>query len=318
MDKCFKDAFNKNGIKGGIRYFFRRASGFQEIDEQFETINFIINHYLSIQEFPKATGALRDVQNGDTLLLAITDAICRKHGFEYWLDAGTCLGCERHNGFIPWDDDMDICMMRDTYEKALPILKEEFNRIGLLAEERKDEPISRIGISFEHYKTGLWIDLLPAEYTTIDANDNTAFFDYKRRCESYQRKWRSKRFKLDRKEMFDFRKKYIPEICSNNEAKSIIYCPEFGSKPRLWNIDDIFPLQYREFEGHSFPVPNHLHEYLVQFYGQNYNGFPMNGVAHHGNEEGLLTTWAEKNGIDMNEVNNNLKEKLEIIRGSAL
>ena len=44
----------------------------------------------------------------------------------------------------------------------------------------------------------------------------------------------------------------------------------------------------------------------------------MNGVAHHGNEEGLLTTWAEKNGIDMNEVNNNLKEKLEIIRGSAL
>ena len=50
------------------------------------------------------------------ILIAI-DGVCRSHNIKYWLGYGTLLGAIRHNGFIPWDDDCDICMMREDFEK---------------------------------------------------------------------------------------------------------------------------------------------------------------------------------------------------------
>ncbi len=58
-------------------------------------------------------------------MLKDIDALCEKHGIDYYLTAGTCLGAVRHNGFIPWDDDADISMRREDYNKLLEVLKEE-------------------------------------------------------------------------------------------------------------------------------------------------------------------------------------------------
>lgn len=59
-------------------------------------------------------------------LLLKCDEVMKKENISYMLDAGTLLGAVRHKGFIPWDDDADICMMREDYDRFLKIAKEHF------------------------------------------------------------------------------------------------------------------------------------------------------------------------------------------------
>lgn len=58
-------------------------------------------------------------------VLAVVDRICKKHNIQYFAEWGTLLGCIRHGGFIPWDDDMDISMKRMDYEKFQKIVLDE-------------------------------------------------------------------------------------------------------------------------------------------------------------------------------------------------
>lgn len=58
-------------------------------------------------------------------LLCEFDRICKKHNIEYFLDSGTALGAVRHGGFIPWDDDIDVGMIRSEYERFLKIAAKE-------------------------------------------------------------------------------------------------------------------------------------------------------------------------------------------------
>ena len=58
-------------------------------------------------------------------LLRVFDDICRKNNLKYWLDGGTLIGAIRHNGFIPWDDDIDVAMLSDDYEKFIEIAQQE-------------------------------------------------------------------------------------------------------------------------------------------------------------------------------------------------
>ncbi|MFG7388143.1 LicD family protein [Lactococcus lactis] len=50
--------------------------------------------------------------------------MCRENDIEYSLAGGSLLGSERHQGFIPWDGDIDVMLRRDYYEKLMPILSE--------------------------------------------------------------------------------------------------------------------------------------------------------------------------------------------------
>lgn len=60
-------------------------------------------------------------------LLQAFDAVCRKHNIKYLLFAGSALGAVRHRGFIPWDDDLDVVMLRPEYERFLAVAEAELD-----------------------------------------------------------------------------------------------------------------------------------------------------------------------------------------------
>ena len=58
-------------------------------------------------------------------VLSIIDAICERHGLRWFADCGTLLGAVRHGGYIPWDDDLDICMFRSDYKRLCEVADSE-------------------------------------------------------------------------------------------------------------------------------------------------------------------------------------------------
>ena len=68
---------------------------------------------------------LRKMQLRILDILVEIDKVCRKHGIGYWIDFGTLLGAVRHGGFIPWDDDLDIAMTSEDFQKFLEIAPKE-------------------------------------------------------------------------------------------------------------------------------------------------------------------------------------------------
>ncbi len=71
---------------------------------------------------------LEDVQRANLALLCEVDRICRKHGVTYFMDSGTLLGAVRHQGSIPWDDDVDIAMFPDEFQRFAAVASQEFSQ----------------------------------------------------------------------------------------------------------------------------------------------------------------------------------------------
>ena len=69
---------------------------------------------------------LQKLQKVELEMLKDFDALCEKHGIDYFGCGGTALGALRHQGFIPWDDDIDIAFTRENYEKFLAVADKEY------------------------------------------------------------------------------------------------------------------------------------------------------------------------------------------------
>lgn len=77
-----------------------------------------MNYY----EFNKEGTILRKHQLRMLDMLSYIDTICRENNIKYWLAGGTLLGAVRHQGFIPWDDDVDIELFKEDFDRLLTLL----------------------------------------------------------------------------------------------------------------------------------------------------------------------------------------------------
>ncbi len=120
---------------------------------------------------------LRRLQLEQLGILKVIDAFCRENGIPYSLYAGTLLGAVRHKGFIPWDDDLDICMARPEYDRFIRFWEKNGVQ-GYVLQNKENTPAftqTFTKIRKEHttflqyeweaglYHTGIFVDVFPVD-----------------------------------------------------------------------------------------------------------------------------------------------------------
>ncbi len=133
---------------------------------------------------------LRRLQLTQLEILKVIDGFCRKHHIHYSLYAGTLLGAVRHQGFIPWDDDLDICMPRGDYLKFLQLWEVDPVE-GYILQNKENSPEftqSFTKIRKDHtafvqvdsekgaYHTGIFVDIFPIDRIPVDRIGKTWFY----------------------------------------------------------------------------------------------------------------------------------------------
>lgn len=276
----------------------------KKYNEYIDTLHFFLNTLVDIKAFPKDWDSdLFIMQQCDVQLLRIVTALLEKHEIKYWMDYGTLLGAVRHDGFIPWDDDMDISTIQEDYDKIIKILPSELERYNI------DFKVSdgRIGISYKHEQTGIWLDVFAYD----ELKSNKPIDKLKVEYEQKNKQWLKDFLRLTKdgkKFDEDLLKQKIFIFHGQGDFKYLMLSPLFlWPNVYIFKYDDIFPLNKICFAGYQFYAPANSHNYLVECYGNKFMNFPKNGVLHHDMGRGPLSTWAKSSGIEMYDVHNYLK-----------
>ena len=82
---------------------------------------------------------MNDLQKKQLEILKAFIKVCEKYNLRYFLVGGTCLGAARHKGFIPWDDDIDVGMPREDYDKYV-LLQKEYEGTPYFIQTWKSDP----------------------------------------------------------------------------------------------------------------------------------------------------------------------------------
>ncbi|WP_438348857.1 LicD family protein [Paenibacillus sp. FA6] len=236
---------------------------------------------------------LKKLQKEMLSLLIEVDRICNKHNIRYFLSYGTLIGAIRHHGFIPWDDDIDIEMLREDYDKFNEICEHELDTSKFLLQNQqtdkyynwvygklklKNTSFIRSGQEHLKQKDGIFIDIFPLDNLTSNKIKQKIPMLMSKICRKVL--WAP----IGKKTLTNPISKIIFSILSYIPRKFVIFIFDYFAK--LYNKRDsrflvshnymsgyIFEREWFEkrimveFEGHTFYAPMKYDHILRSIYG---------------------------------------------------
>ncbi len=241
--------------------------------------------------------SLREIQLEENEILKSTINFLNKHKLNYYLIGGTLLGAIRHKGFIPWDDDIDIGLLRKDYDRLMEIAKTEkvSNNLKIVSFELNNLNYPYAKVINEdllvnnnnNEDKNLWIDIFPIDFLP---NNQLEIDKIIKKNMFYKKLLSSKIFKISsffsrngftkknfikilvkivtifHNSNYYARKIHDNSVINNSDSKKIgVIVWGYGSKEVL-SIDDINPTQV-VFEGNKYFGFSNYDTYLKNLYG---------------------------------------------------
>lgn len=254
---------------------------------------------IDITKVPPAQGLLRDIQLANLALLKELAYVCEKNNFKYILDAGTLLGAIRHKGFIPWDDDIDILMFREDYEKIVSAFKNTTRDSDIYAEYHRDKDTnSQYFIKIKHKKCPfLGVDIFPLDSYGKHLSLKEQLIATNKICKILKLLKKEINPNISNKETKTILTKTIKEkilLSSTNENGDFVYGVDFAHKLKNWFLDRdiVLPLRKIQFEDSKYTTVNKPKEFLKNIYGD-YMKYPKKMKILHYSYKNLTSEQLE-------------------------
>ncbi|MGG7178142.1 LicD family protein [Clostridium paraputrificum] len=259
---------------------------------------------------------IKELQRIILEIMKDVDKLCKENNIEYWISGGTLLGAVRHKGFIPWDDDLDIGMLREEYDKFIGLCREKLPNYLEMQNYITDEttPFSWTKIRYKNsifYENGfrnrekfngVFIDVFPMDvFENIEerlefkkkykkvkmvasgegAIERPIFANKDINIKFLIQNIGSMMFLGKKKE--DYYKELVkiaPDFCLKEYNKDTAYVDYGVETPYYTEIvkyNDIFPLIELDFEGTKLLAPKNYKKCLEVTFGSSYMELPPEG-----------------------------------------
>lgn len=239
---------------------------------------------------------LQHIKDVELLILKDFIEICDENNLDYFLFFGTEIGAVRHQGFIPWDDDIDIAMFRDEYEKLLEIMEEKRSDKYTMLDSRYNEEyffqFGRMSLNNTHwgefwdkyvsFKLGMHVDLFVLDRVP---NNKIKRLLFMRTCIVLCKLYAISAIKFEEgflryilnfsHAVFNvigltpkFFQSHIPKFFRRYENKDCEYYADLSMNEQpYFKLEDYKPAKLAKFEDICAKIPNNQEATLGQIFG---------------------------------------------------
>lgn len=220
---------------------------------------------------------VREAQKVMFATLEEIDKICEKYSISYWLEAGSLLGCVRHSGFIPWDDDLDIGMMKSDFERFAKVVQNELpSHLVFQTQDTDSHYHKRIPkirninskiveddeVENEPYCQGIFVDIFVFDYlsqTELTIRKNLVkLLKIKAKKRRYPKGSFSRALfnlcLIPVQISYTLLKALLKQLHSGTKSSFIGTTPDFTIYGLNHKTEWVFPLKRALFEGKEFPI----------------------------------------------------------------